>query len=531
MLGPRAANRIGGDVVAESLHALGAEVVFGLPGVHALPIWEGVRRTPLRLVGFRQELNAAFAADGYARAERRPAPLVVSTGPGALMTLAPLMESFMAFVPVVVVSSQIDAAAIAAGRGHLHESPDQAASFAPLVKWTGRPGSVAEIPDVLAEAWRRAATPPQGPTYVEVPFDVLQVPAAEAPGALDGTPEAAPLPSVADLDAAAAILAAAERPAIVAGGGAVRSGAQAELLALAERLGAAVATTYAGKGVFPERHPLALGSGWDDASHTALLVESDAVLVVGSWLGYELTDSFRLRLPGTIVQIDAAPERIGLNHPAVGLTGDARAVLGSLLERIPPSPARDGATSVAAARRRVDAALAEQPRALELGLVETIDAALPAGAVASWDCTILAYTGAWYARVSDPRRFLYPTGSSTLGYAFPAALGAACGATKALAVVGDGGFQYAIAELATARQHQLDVAVLLIDDGGYGILRSYQAGAGFPHEGVTSSTPTSSRSAVPTACPRGSRRPTAWAPTSRGPWRSPAQPWSCSARR
>ena len=113
---------------------------------------------------------------GHARVSGRPLPLVVSTGPGAFMTLAPLMEAFTAFVPVVVIASQIDAEAIGKGRGHLHETPDQTASFAPLVKWTGRANSTAEIPVVLAEAWRRAATPPQGPVYVEVPFDVLHAP-------------------------------------------------------------------------------------------------------------------------------------------------------------------------------------------------------------------------------------------------------------------------------------------------------------------------------------------------------------------
>jgi acetolactate synthase I/II/III large subunit len=200
----RVATRIGGHVVAESLRALGAEVVFGLPGVHALPIWEGMSGTDLRVLGFRQELNAGFAADGYARVTGRPAPLVVSTGPGAFMTLAPLMEAFMAFVPVVVVASQIDAEAIGKGRGELHETPDQAASFAPLVKWTARVGSAAEIPPVLAEAWRRAATPPQGPVYVEVPFDVLNASAnVEVAGELDGSPTPVPLPSAADLDRAA----------------------------------------------------------------------------------------------------------------------------------------------------------------------------------------------------------------------------------------------------------------------------------------------------------------------------------------
>lgn len=480
----RAATRIGGHVVAETLRALGAEVVFGLPGVHALPIWEGLSASGLRVVGFRQELNAGFAADGFARVTGQPAPVVVSTGPGAFMTLAPLTEALTAFVPVVVVASQIDSDAIGRGRGDLHETPDQTASFAPLVKWTGRARTTDEITPVLAEAWRRAATPPQGPTYVEVPFDVLH---ASAP---DNSPEPADIaettpllePDAADLDRAAALLAGSERPLLVAGGGSVRSGANLELVELAERLDAPVATTYTGKGAFPERHRLALGSAWDDSPFEDLVAEADVVLVVGSWLGYEFRGKLR-RFSGTLIQIDAEPARIGINHPALGLVGDAKATLRALLDRIQARPAHDGEVRAAAVRERVQQA---QAGALEIELLETIEYALPAGGVATWDSTILAYAACWYLRVAEPRRFLYPAGSSTLGYALPAAFGAAVAlpGTPVLAVVGDGGFQYGIAELATAKQHGLDVALLVIDDRGYGILRQYQDDAGFAHRGV-----------------------------------------------
>jgi acetolactate synthase-1/2/3 large subunit len=486
MHGTRAVTRIGGHVVAETLRSLGAEVVFGLPGVHALPIWEGLEASGLRVLGFRQEANAAFAADGYARVTGRPAPVVVSTGPGAFMTLGPLTEAFTAFVPVVVVSSQIKSAAIGKGRGELHETPDQAASFAPLVKWTGRAATTDDIPAVLAEGWRRAATPPQGPVYVEVPYDVLRASASErTEERLEAEPEPVPLPDGARLDRAAAVLSAAARPLVVAGGGVARSRARAELQELAERLDAVVATTYTGKGAFPERHPLALGSSWDDAPFVGALGDADVVLVVGSWLGYEFADRFE-GVSGTVIQIDAARERIGIAHPALGLVGDAKATLQALLERIEPRETRDGTTRAASVRDAVERSLAEQPSRLEVELLETIESTLPEGSAAAWDSTILAYTACWYLRVAEPRRFLYPAGSSTLGYAFPAALGAAAAlpGSPTLAVVGDGGFQYGIAELATAKQHGLDVTLLVIDDGGYGILREYQDEAGFANTGV-----------------------------------------------
>ncbi len=132
----------------------------------------------------------------------------------------------------------------------------------------------------------------------------------------------------------------------------MRSGASAELLELATRLDAPVATTYTGKGAFPERHELAVGSAWDDAAHRELVSGADVVLVVGSWLGYDVTDGFRLRLDGTLIQIDAAPERIGLNLPALALPGDAKATLQALLDRIDSAgqPGRRGSARPACGR-------------------------------------------------------------------------------------------------------------------------------------------------------------------------------------
>jgi acetolactate synthase I/II/III large subunit len=475
----KTATRIGGHVVAESLRALGVEVAFGIPGVHALPMWEGLRATELPVLGFRQELNAAFAADGYARATGRPAAVLVSTGPGAFMTLAPLAEASTAFVPVVVVASQIATGAIGRGGGELHETPDQPASFAPLVKWTGRASSTSEIPELLAEAWRRAATPPSGPVYVEVPFDVLRATATErSVDELDARPHPLPLPPTADLAHAAGLLVRAERPLLIAGGGAVRSGATSELLELASRLDCPIATTYTGKGAVPERHTLAIGSAWDDPTHREIVAGADVLLVVGSWLGYELTSSLR-RFAGTLIQIDAAPERISANFPALGLLGDAKPILSTLLERIEPRTPQGGDERVAQVHT-------SRPMGPTLDVLETVEEVLPEAGAASWDSTILAYAACSYLRASEPRQFLYPAGSSTLGYAFPAALGAAAALRDrpVLAIVGDGGLQYGIAELATATQHGLDVTLLLIDDGGYGILREYQDEAGFAHAGV-----------------------------------------------
>ncbi len=263
--------RTGGRLVAESLEALGAEVAFGVPGIHALAIWDGLRTSPIRAIGLRTELSAGFAADGYARTSGRPAPLLLSTGPGALISLAALMEAASAHVPVVAIASQIPRDLIGAGRGFLHELPDQKASFAPVVKWSARAERAEEIPLVLAEAWRRAQTPPSGPAFVEIPVDVLAGETEVAASELDASPDAPPLPDGDLLDDAARLLAAAATPVVWAGGGVLRSEAWDELQTVAARLGSPVATTYMGKGAFPEDDPLAVGTALDEPAVRELL--------------------------------------------------------------------------------------------------------------------------------------------------------------------------------------------------------------------------------------------------------------------
>jgi acetolactate synthase-1/2/3 large subunit len=469
--------RIGGHLVVEALEALGAEIAFGLPGIHALAIWEALRTSDgVRGLAFRSELNAGFAADGYARASGRPAPLLLSTGPGALISLAALMEAASSHVPVVAISSQIPSDLVGKGRGYLHELPDQIASFSPIVKWARRAGSAAEIPELLGEAWRVSLTPPSGPVYLEIPVDYLTDEAdASSIRQLDGNLRPAQLDESA-LDEAAAVLEKARSPVIWAGGGVLRAAAWDELRALAERLDAPVVTTYMGKGALPEDHPLAAGSGCDEGAVATLLEEADAVLCVGTELGAETTRQYAFRPRGTLVQIDAAAERIGATYPAVGVVADAKAGLAALAERVSARAPSDGAARAAAVRNRIGDGLAERGDLVELRLLRTIRDALPREAVHAWDMTILAYCAGPHFPALSPRRFLYPLGSGTLGYAWPAVLGAklALPDTPALAVAGDGGIHYGLTELASARQHGIPATLLVVDDGGYGILREYQ---------------------------------------------------------
>jgi acetolactate synthase-1/2/3 large subunit len=235
-----------------------------------------------------------------------------------------------------------------------------------------------------------------------------------------------------------------------------------------------------GKGAFPADHPLAAGSACDDAAYQELLAGADVVLCVGTELGAETTGQYKLRFSGRLVQIDAAPERIGATYPALALVGDAADVLKALVPLVAEREADGRAEErVQAMRERIAAGLDAQGRELERGILDHIAAAAGPEAVISWDMTIMGYWAAAHLPVISPRTFLYPLGSGTLGYAWPAAMGAqaALPGSRTLAVVGDGGIHYGLTELASARQHGLAAKLLIVDDGGYGILREYQRDA------------------------------------------------------
>ncbi|MFI2432354.1 thiamine pyrophosphate-binding protein [Streptomyces sp. NPDC018693] len=468
--------RTGGDLVVETLAGLGATTVFGLPGQHALAMFDAVRRSSLRYVGLRVENNAGFAADAYGRITGEAAPLLLSTGPGALTSLAALHEAAAASAPVLAISSQIPRAGLGGGRhGYLHELPDQAASFRGVVKSVHTARTQSQIPSAIAEAWTSALTAPHGPVWVEIPQDVLAAGTAiPVVTGVDAFPEElAPRPELTAV--AADWLSHASRPAIIAGGGVVRSDASGKLKQLAQRLQAPVVTTFGGKGAFPWTHPLSLQSWLEDRHMTDFLEDADVLLVVGSGLG-ELSSNYHTFQPrGRVVQIEADLGKLESNHPALGIHADARLALQALLETAEPRQDASAPDRVREVLTKVRARIDSQDLTLEQSLLTSIRSALPSASPSFWDMTILSYW-AWSAfDPGSPHTMHSAQGAGGLGYAFPAALGAAIAdpGRPVLAVSGDGGALYSIAELATAKQYDLPVTWLIIDDGGYGILREY----------------------------------------------------------
>ncbi|WP_282699319.1 thiamine pyrophosphate-binding protein [Streptomyces sp. CC219B] len=472
--------RIGGDLVVETLAGLGATTVFGLPGQHALGMFDALRRSDLRYIGLRVENNAGFAADAYGRITGEAAPLLLSTGPGALTSLAALQEAAAASAPVLAISSQIPTAGLGGGRhGYLHELPDQAASFRGVVKSVHTVRAQSQIPSAIEAAWKSALSAPHGPVWVEIPQDVLLAPTS-LPVVTGGDAFPEELPPRPELTAVAAdLLSRASRPAIIAGGGVVRADASGKLRQLAELLQAPVVTTPGGKGAFPWTHPLSLQSWLEDRHTTDFLEDADVLLVVGSGLG-ELSSNYHTFKPrGRVVQIEADLGKLESNHPALGIHADARLALQALLET---ASRREDPTAPERVREllsRVGERIAAQELTLEQQVLASVRKALPADSPSFWDMTILAYW-AWSAfDAKGPNHMHSAQGAGGLGYGFPAALGAAAAdpTRPVLAVSGDGGALYSVAELATAKQYDLPVTWLIVDDGGYGILREYMTDA------------------------------------------------------
>jgi thiamine pyrophosphate-dependent acetolactate synthase large subunit-like protein len=496
-----------GETVATAVLRLvaahGTGTVFGLPGVHNLAFWRafgragGVDDSALpRLVGVRHEQTTVFAADGLARATGRPGVALTTTGPGAANAVAAFGEAAASHSPVVLVASQV-ATRWRAGRpgGHprgvLHDSRDQGALFEPLARAVLRPVDPEGAVAAVAQALRIALTPPRGPVYVGVPTDVLEAAShPAAPSLLECAAAAAPAPDARQVAAAVALLAGAAgavRALIWAGGGALHAGEP--LAGLAARLSAPVVTTFAAAGLLAGS-PWLVGAPPHEPEVAALIGGADVLVVVGSELDGMTTRNWAMPRPPRLVVVDVDPDavagRTGWRLDAA-VRADAAAGVTALLEAMGPDRADAAHAPPGAEARRVSANVrarlerdpASRPALALVRAVETWPGPLVC------DMAVAGYWVGGYARRPGTRLMQYPVGWGTLGYALPAAVGAACAARgPVLAVCGDGGLAMGVGELATLVQERLPVTVLVVEDGGYGMLRYDQDRAGDAHRGV-----------------------------------------------
>ena len=461
----------GAQAIVAQLEDAGVEVCFGLPGVHNLALWEALRASPIRLVGVRHEQAAAYAADGYARATGRLGVALTTTGPGAANTLGAVGEAWASRSPILVIATDIPTTLRRPGvyRGVLHETAGQADMFAPVVV----AGEVVGAADGVGPGAARALAGARGgPSYLEVPTDLLAAP-AETPGP---APALQPRPARATGDPYP-LIDAAERPLIWAGSGARDRGD--EVRALAERLAAPVLTTSGARGVLPPEHPCCVGMPPHVEPAGRLWDEADLVIAFGSDLDGMNTQNWLQPQPPRLVAVNVDAADAAKNYRVDAVVGELD------LDRIAQ---RDGDVAARLRDVRAEACRALDPRALRF--LDAVSYALPDDANVVCDMCIPGYWIAGFHGFHRPRKLQYPMGWGTLGFAFPAALGASLAGTgPTVSISGDGGFLFACGELATMAQERLPFTAVIVDDGGYGMLRYDQELAGEAPFGVDLQTP------------------------------------------
>lgn len=454
------------------LHA-GIDCGFGIPSIHNIAIYEGLRQArQFHHWVVRHEQAAGFAADGFYRQSGRVAAVFASTGPGNLFTLVPLLESLQTNTPVLLVGTNIASALQLKQGGGLHETPQQIDIIRPLTRYACRVTSADEVPQAFTDAATMLHGPAPGPAFIEIAHDLLAMQLSAGSAHAERQTITAIAPALQEIAPAAALLIESRRPVLLVGSGI--HGAVAEIRELAEKLGAPVLTTTTGKGNFPAKHPLAFGCMSRLGAVQELLDQADLLISMGVRLTEFDTGRFGLRLPQAHLQIVDSPEYAGTRFPAsLVLAGDVAAMAAALaaLETAPRSPWFD----IPAVSKR------EQERLLSINsdayhALELLRHALNPHDVIANDQSILNYWASAFFPVLEPRTFLYPAGSGTLGYGLPAAIGAAVGVRqsgskqKVLCIAGDGGFQYTLHELATIKQYDLPVKILLVNDDAYGVI-------------------------------------------------------------
>jgi len=468
--------RSGAHVLVESLLAEGVELLFGIPGVGTLAVYDAfVDHPELRHIEVRHEQSAVFMADGFARASGRVGIAFTSNGPGALNTITAMATAHNDSVPLLHLVSENPPEVRRKGKGHFHDISDQFGIFRPVSAYAAQVALADEIPAAVNSAFFALRNRRPRPALVEF-----------ANEAFTTTTEASPLPvakTVAqpiDPDAlirAAEILAGAERPLVWAGGGIATAEAAALLTRIVERLGAPVITTQKGKGAMPWDHPLHIGNWANEQPTRDLIADCDVLLAVGTRFSYFPTGGWSLRLPERIVQIDIDPAEIGRNYRVeAGAVGDAGAVLAALegeLDRLGHRPLPWHDDEVAEVLSRITEAVGTP---VEIEVLDQLRSALPQDSLVFNDPTTIAFWARSHWKADRPRTWFVPSGFGTLGFALPASIGARIARpdTPSVAVIGDAGIMFTIQDLMTAVQENVPAVVLVFNDEGYGVERRHQ---------------------------------------------------------
>ena len=471
----------GAQALVKRLEMEGVEYIFGLSGGAAIPIFDALvtTGTKIKLVLVRHEQGATHMADGYARVSGKPGVVLVTSGPGATNTITGIMTAHMDSVPMVVITGQTISTML--GKDAFQEADVFGLSM-PVVKHSYMVKDPNIITQVTKEAFYIARTGRPGPVLIDIPKDMssaLCTPDMDPPMDLPGyRPEIQT--DRAGIQAIAEALSRSRRPVLLGGHGALIANASGELLALAEKLQAPVTTTLLGKGVFPETHPLSLGMlGMHGTAYAnKALVECDLVMSIGSRYDDRIVGKpEQFCRNATRIHIDIDPSEIHkmvqVHHHVVG---DAREVLAELLKQAERLDTADWLAHLDDYKKRFPLKYRKQGGLKMQHVLDELDKLTGHKAIIATDVGQHQMWAAQFCLSEDPHTWLSSGGAGTMGFGFPAAIGAQFARPDAAvwAVVGDGGFQMTMCELATAALHRLPVKVLVMNNHYLGMVRQWQ---------------------------------------------------------
>jgi acetolactate synthase-1/2/3 large subunit len=469
----------GGERLIQCLEREGVEYIFGLSGGAAMPMFDALLDSKIELILVRHEQGATHMADGYARSTGRPGVALVTSGPGATNTVTGLLTALMDSSPVVVISGQVPTAGL--GKDAFQEADVTGITY-PVVKHSYMVKDANDIPRIVREAFHLATTGRPGPVLIDVPKDVGQGP-CEAPFTDTLDLPGYQLPSRGDADRiaeAARCLSDARRPLLYVGHGAVISDAGKAITTLAEKLRAPVVTTLLGKGAVDETHPLHLGMlGMHGTAYAnKAVVDCDLIMAIGARWDDRITGRVSDFCTDAVkIHVDIDPAEFNkIIVPDVSILGDARLVMEDLIPQVEMADTAEWLKRCERWRKQFPLKYPKQGGLRAQHVLDRLDAITQGQAIVTTDVGQHQMWAAQFCRARSNRHWLSSGGAGTMGFGFPAAIGAqfANPKTKVWAIVGDGGFQMTQSELATAQLHQLPVKCLIINNNYLGMIRQWQ---------------------------------------------------------